>query len=617
MVLEKQRLFSRIRCSKVGSWLYLVLAFVSYALLAAGFQAIYGQFASFTQQGHISLLFDLAWCFILTAVVWLLPSVLKKIFMLLSAAAYSLMVVASGIMLNMFNRFFSFGDFAFAGDGAAFLDLSYLNVRKITLLLAAVCLLLMIFAVLVAPEKGRRKAKRDFLAAGVMFILGTVIALMTKYVFLRPDNVVVWDSTNSQAEIYETFSDTKQSMLVSGVYEYAFRDLYMTLGIFRHADPEDLRLIDDYIESRDKHENNDMSGIFKGKNLILIQLEAIDTWELCQEYMPNLYAIKQESIVFENHYTPAYITAGTFNTEFMVNTGLFPAETGTSTSVYTRNVYPYSLASLFSKAGYSSNSFHGSEGNIYNRGSIHLALGYEKYNAGSDMSMSQYTLDTQLMNGYEDMTAADEFFSFVITISGHGPYNDKTASYLRHGEAAEAAAKRSEYNYVHAVSHAMETDEFIGLLTDRLEQDGLLEDTVLVFYADHYNYYMLDDELNREIKGVDSYNMLAHTDFFIYSSDIEPMSVGKVTSSVDILPTLANLFGLDTDYRMYMGSDAFSEDGGYVFFSDGAWFDGETYCTASNAGDEYRRSVNEDITLRRQVCQAILKSDYYSVSVEG
>lgn len=66
-----------------------------------------------------------------------------------------------------------------------------------------------------------------------------------------------------------------------------------------------------------------------------------------------------------------------------------------------------------------------------------------------------------------------------------------------------------------------------------------------------------------------------------------------------------------------MGSDAFSEDGGYVFFPDGAWFDGETYFTASNDGDEYQRSVNEDITLRRQVCQAILKNDYYRVSVEG
>lgn len=617
MIAEKQRLFSRIRSSKVGTWLYLTLTFVSYALLSAGFQAIYGQFASFSQQDHIPLLFNFAWCLILTAIVWLLPSVLKKIFMLLSAAAYSMMVVASGVMLNMFNRFFSFGDFAFAGDGAAFLDLSYLNVRKITLLLAAVCLAIMLFAVLIVPEKRRRKAKREFLMAGAMFVLGAALALVTKYVFLRSDNVVVWDGASAPTEIYETYSDTKQSMLLSGIYEYAFRDLYLTYGIFQHADEEDLSLITDYVQSRSEHEKNSMSGIFEGKNLILIQLEAIDTWELCQNYMPNLYSIKQNSITFENHYTPAYITAGTFNTEFMANTGLFPAETGTSTSVYTRNFYPYSLASLFTRAGYSSNSFHGSEGNIYNRGSIHTNLGYEKYHAGSDISMSQYTLDTQLMNGYADMTSADKFFSFVITISGHGPYNDQTPSYLRHGEAAEAIAQRNEYNYVHAVSHAMETDEFIGLLMDRLEQDGLLENTVLVFYADHYNYYMLDDELNREIKGVDSYNMLAHTDFFIYSSDIEPMSVDKVTSSVDILPTLANLFGLDTDYRMYMGSDAFSEDGGYVFFPDGAWFDGATYCITSNNDDKYQLSVDEDITLRRQVCQAILKNDYYRIAAEG
>lgn len=617
MVVEKQRLFSRIRSSKVGSWLYLALTFVSYALLSAGFYKIYGSFASFTQQTHIALVFNLAWCLILTAIAWLLPPVLKKIFMLLSIAAYNLMVVASGIMLNMFNRFFSFEDFAFAGDGAAFLDLSYLNIRKLTLLLVAVCLILMIFAVLIAPEKGRRKSKRDFILAGVMFILGLGLALTTKNVFLKSDNVVIWDGAYSPSEIYETFSDKKQSMLVSGIYEYAFRDLYMTLGIFQHADPDDIRFIDNYVESRDQHEKNEMSGIFEGKNLILIQLEAIDTWELCPEYMPKLYAIKQESMVFENHYTPAYITAGTFNTEFMANTGLFPAETGTSTSVYTRNDYSYSIANLFSKADYSSNSFHGSEGNIYNRGSIHQALGYEKYHAGSDMKMSDYMLDTQLMNGYENMTAPDKFFDFIITISGHGPYNDKTASYLRHGEAAEAIAKRTEYNYVHAVSHAMETDEFIGLLMDRLYRDGLLDDTVLVFYADHYNYYMLDDKLNCEIKGVENYNMLAHTDFFIYSSDVEPCSVSKVTSSVDILPTLANLFGLDTDYRMYMGSDAFSEDGGYVFFTDGAWFDGETYRAASSAGDEYQRSIDEDIALRRQVCQAILKNDYYRVSAKG
>ena len=46
-----------------------------------------------------------------------------------------------------------------------------------------------------------------------------------------------------------------------------------------------------------------MTGIFKGKNLIPIQLEAIDTWML-NETAPNLSKIKSESIDFINH-TPA------------------------------------------------------------------------------------------------------------------------------------------------------------------------------------------------------------------------------------------------------------------------------------------------------------------------
>ena len=60
----------------------------------------------------------------------------------------------------------------------------------------------------------------------------------------------------------------------------------------------------------------------------------------------------------------------------------------------------------------------------------------------------------------------------------------------------------------------METDLFIGELVDRLTQEGLLEDTVLIFYADHYDYYMMDDQLNMQIKGVDNGNLLQHTDFF-------------------------------------------------------------------------------------------------------
>ena len=79
--------------------------------------------------------------------------------------------------------------------------------------------------------------------------------------------------------------------------------------------------------------DNQYTGLLAGKNLILVQLEAIDTWMLSRDYMPNLWKVKQESLSFANHYTPAYITAGTFNTEFIANSGLLPATGGIPTSV--------------------------------------------------------------------------------------------------------------------------------------------------------------------------------------------------------------------------------------------------------------------------------------------
>ena len=110
--------------------------------------------------------------------------------------------------------------------------------------------------------------------------------------------------------------------------------------------------------------------------------------------MPNLSKLKAESISFTNHYTPAYITAGTFNTEFMTNTGLLPATGGIATSVYGNNSFPYSLANLFGQQGYTARSFHNSRGNIYDRGTIHPNLGYDFYacDTGLDVALPHQRL---------------------------------------------------------------------------------------------------------------------------------------------------------------------------------------------------------------------------------
>ena len=213
--------------------------------------------------------------------------------------------------------------------------------------------------------------------------------------------------------------------------------------------------------------------------------------------------------------------------------------------------------------------------------------------------MADHTMDSQLVGALDRMTAGDPFFSFVITYSGHGPYGEDNPTYLAHREEALRQAGRTDGNYVYAAAHAMETDLFVKGLMEGLEHRGLLDDTVVVFYADHYNYYMLDDALCMDIKGVDTMNLLQHTDFFIYSKDLKPQIVEKYTSSFDVLPTLANLFGLDAQYGLLTGDDAFSDTGGYVFFNDNTWVGSE-------------ENLLEEIVLRRKINGLLLSGNFWA-----
>ena len=579
---------------KCPAWTYLVLCFCSLLGNAVWFQWMYADH-TYRRWTAISLALILGWSLALTGIAALLPRLAKRIYLGILGAAFFALTIVHGVYYNMFRKFFSFGDMAFAGDGFAFLDASYLVIRKLAILLGLFCLGLMVLAILLVP--GEKEGRRFRLLAGCgPLAVGIVGIVLVCVLFFRGADTMIWDMGSDPATVYENFTDTRSSLSLLGLYHYTFRDIQLVLfpGGGSLTDEEAAEVVD--FAAHRGHESNTMSGLLKGKNLILIQLEAIDTWMV--DYMPNLKAVKERSVVFSNHYTPAYITAGTFNTEFIVNSGLLPAPTGTSTSVYTRNAFPSSLPNLFRQEGYTAESFHGSEGNVYNREQIHLNLGYEDYHSGNEMGMENYTMDSGLMVAFDDMTDDAPFFSFVITYSGHGPYSQENPIYLSHAEEAWAEAERTDGNYVYAVAHAKETDAFIGALMAALEENGLLEDTVVAFYADHYNYYMLDDALNMDIKGVDSLDLLQHTDFFIYSRSLEAQTVEKYTSSIDVLPTLSNLFGLEADYELLAGDDAFSEDGGYVFFND-------------NTFVGTQEDVSAEIVERRRINQLLLTGDWW------
>jgi phosphoglycerol transferase MdoB-like AlkP superfamily enzyme len=95
------------------------------------------------------------------------------------------------------------------------------------------------------------------------------------------------------------------------------------------------------------------------------------------------------------------------------------------------------------------------------------------------MGMADYTMDADLMSAIIFFTEEKPFFLFHYHFSGHGPYDMSASASKAHLSEAKALAPGESENYVHAVAHAMETDRFIGALVEKLESDGLMDDTVL------------------------------------------------------------------------------------------------------------------------------------------
>lgn len=545
-------------------------------------------------------LFTLAWAAIFTGIAALLPGKAGKIWIIATCVFFSILTLVHAVMFNMFGAFFSLQDLVYAGDGAKFFSFTYLKIRKALILCVIFAIAGSIVSAWLLPKKIDFRKRMFALAPIVAGIVLTVVMHNSLVTELIVNHVMTWDVLEKKADedpdkvTYTEFTNANSSLTLTGIYHYTIRNAVVTLSPAAADEKEAIEALDTWFESQTPV-TSELAGTLEGKNLIMVMLESIDTFLLTEEYMPNLYAVQQQSANFTNNYTPLFLTAGTFGTEFLSVTGLIPPQNGADTDVYTENAFPYSLPNLFKNDGYSVNSFHSAGAAIYNRGAIHENLGFEAYHSYTNMGMDDYMLDSQLIRGFDQMVSDQPFYSFIITYSGHGPYDDSMSNISDpHLEAAQAAVSASgvtgsEANmqeYTLAVAHAMETDAFIGELMAALEESGHADDTVLVFYADHYCKYMTDVEFLMDLKDVPNRNLLANVPFFIYASDLEPQTIDTLTSSVDIYPTICSLFNLDVDLSYFMGLDAFVGGNEYVYWRDYSWYDGTRYVDGSTSPED-------------------------------
>lgn len=603
----------------------LFLIWFSFLLFDLLFRIFSGNISIFWKKYFImSVGFSFLWSLVLTAIICLLPRIAARIFYVCICFINCIYLIAQFIYHALFDTYFSLNILSLFSEGMDYAG----NVLKEMSLPLAICFVLL-FALIIfnccitlSQPVIEKKSRRLLFLGGSIVLLAFGSLLLPN--LLGSKYYSDWDLYKKPRYIYDNFLDTNDCMMYAGTYQYFFKDLQNIYGHrFGTKSQEAIAVINDYYDgAAGQTFINDYTGLLADKNVILVMMESIDDWVITPEDTPTLYYMMNHGMNFTNFYSSMFGSGATFNTEFCINTGLFSPTTGESASGYYNNAFPYALPRLMREDGYTANSFHYNVPDFYNRDRMHEAFGYENYYCYQDYveegiecrDDSIVAVDDSL---YHALTgSSDRFFSFIITYSGHLPYE---YSYELCQYALERApecnrAERSETENCMAARARM-TDDMFTVLLKRLEEDGLMEDTVIIVLTDHYTY-AIEDSIMSEIQPVEDKLLYQKTPFFIYGADVPQMTVDKVCNTQDVLPTVANLLDLGIS-PYYLGNDILSADySGYAFFPNGAWITDDcvyngTSVVLGNATQEEIDSMNQLIQERIMINNNLLLIDYF------
>lgn len=400
-------------------------------------------------------------------------------------------------------------------------------------------------------------------------------------------------------------------------------------SVIENETNETMNFINNYLINNTITDYNDYTGIFAGKNLIVIMMESANEILINKEYYPNFYKLYTEGWSFKNNYSPRN-SCSTGNNEFSGMTGLYTIYNNCTANVYKENTYSSSIFNLFNKAGYKTSSMHDYTEHYYFRRTIHKNLGSMAYYGVQDLGIpyfdeyKNWASDEDFMKVAMDITlkdTKDPFMLWLTTVSSHQPYvkssveGDKYLSYF--------ADTNYPIDLQRYMSKLKTLDNSLGILMDSLEEAGILDDTVIVLYGDHYPYGLSNETINNVLPyDLNDYEV-ERTPMVIYNSAVPSQVVEKYSSFINLTPTIANLFGLDYDPRLYMGSDVFSDDYlNVVTFADGSWKNDSAYYNAASGTITYYndeemeleeiKKINNLITAKMQMSSLIIRNNYFS-----
>ena len=390
-----------------------------------------------------------------------------------------------------------------------------------------------------------------------------------------------------------------------------------------------LKTLHNYYSSQEITDKNEYTGMFKDKNLIVIMMESTNTILLNPTYYPNMYKLYTEGWSWDNAYSPRN-SCSTGNNEMSGMVSLYTINNSCTANIYKNNKYPQAIFNLFNKAGYTTTSYHNYTEHYYYRKVYHPNMGSGKYYGVQALGIpysnvyQEWPSDVELVEKVLEITKDQQrFMAWMTTVSAHQPYTQSSELGNKHLDLF----KNTNYNtsLKRYMSKLKEFDLAIGELIAGLEEQGKLDDTVIVMYSDHYPYGLNNSTLNSYFDyEVGAQRNVDRTPFVIYNSQLTPQKFDEYTTFMNIVPTIGNLFDLDYDPRLYAGSDILSDTyDNRVIFADGSWKDEVAYYNASTGKIYYHNSdvvytteeikaINDKIDNKISMSNLAIKKNYFN-----
>jgi lipoteichoic acid synthase len=393
--------------------------------------------------------------------------------------------------------------------------------------------------------------------------------------------------------------------------------------LIAEEDDSAIKKMHEYFSAVTPTSKNEYTGMFEDYNLVWIVAEGFSSLALDKTHTPTLSKLAGEGFVFNNFYNPVW-GVSTSDGEYVATTGLIPKSGVWSYFRSADNYMPFGFGNMFSPLGYTARAYHNNTYTYYNRDKSYPNMGYDYKAIGNGLELKkQWPMsDLEMVEKtVPDYIGDNKFLVYYMTVSGHLNYTftGNMMAYRHKSEVADLPYTEKPRAYI---ACQMEFDLAVKKLIDELDLAGILDKTVIVISGDHYPYGLEQGEME-EIAGqaIETNFELYRSTLIIWNSEIESVEVDKYCSSLDIMPTLANLFGREYDSRLVMGTDILSDSDPLVVFNNRSFitdlgrYNSTTDTFTKNEGavipEHYARDILSVVNNKFEYSADILTHDYY------